>query len=222
MNSYIHLLPVIAILGYVNYPKDLRINPITLYYISIAHNSLLIGFSVWTAVSLASILYKYGIVYQSTYYFQHEDFDRIIYYFYLSKYYEFIDTFLLYLKGTTPGFLQKYHHIGALITWHITYTCKMDSVWIPSLGNSVVHTIMYSYYLATLLKLNHVKRLKIYITSLQLMQFIVLTPYSIVVYYPPNETVSKYIVQLLCNVYVFGLVALFGHFYYQSYVAKIN
>jgi hypothetical protein len=77
-------------------------------------------FSAWTFVSLCNILYEYGIVCQSDYYFQIEKFDRIIYLFYLSKYYEFFDTFLLYLNGKDPIFLQKYHHIGAVICWHIT------------------------------------------------------------------------------------------------------
>ncbi len=222
MTVLIHALPVIAIFGYLKYPKDLRIYPVALHYASIMHNSALIVFSAWTAVSLSTILYKYGIVYQSNYYFQHRDFAQIIYYFYLSKYYELIDTFFIYLKGKEPTILQKYHHIGAIITWHITYTNQIDSIWIASLVNSIVHTIMYSYYLATLVKMNIVRQLRVYITSLQLVQFVIVMPYSAIKYYPPNETVFKYNLNLFCYCYVIGLIILFGDFYYKSYVAKIQ
>jgi hypothetical protein len=58
-----------------------------------------------------------------------------------------MDTFLLYLHGKTPIFLQKYHHIGAVISWHLVYVYKVDAIWLPSLANSFVHTVMYSYYL---------------------------------------------------------------------------
>lgn len=50
---------------------------------------------------------KYGVVFKPGYYFQYEDFDRIIFYFYLSKYYEFFDTFLLYMKGKDPIFFNR-------------------------------------------------------------------------------------------------------------------
>ncbi len=115
-----HIVPFVAIAGYMLYPKQLRIDAKLLRNLSIIHNLALIMFSAWTFVSLCNILYEYGIVCQSDYYFQIEKFDRIIYLFYLSKYYEFFDTFLLYLNGKDPIFLQKYHHIGAVICWHIT------------------------------------------------------------------------------------------------------
>ena len=120
MNSQLttHITPILAIAGYINYPKDLRINPTLLYTLSVTHNVLLVAFSVWTFISLLQILYTYGIVFESNYYFQNSQFDKIIYYFYLSKYYEFFDTFLLYLNGKTPIFLQKYHHVGTLIFYH--------------------------------------------------------------------------------------------------------
>lgn len=223
MHGFIHFLPLIGVGGYLKYPKDLRIPPTHLYYVSIIHNSALIVFSAWTTASVVAMLYKYGVVYQSGYYFQHADFDRIIYYFYLSKYYEFADTFLLYLQGKRPIFLQKYHHIGAVISWHVAYTYQIDCVWMPTLVNSFIHTIMYSYYLATLFKVNQVRKFKMYITTMQLAQFIMLMSYSMIKYYPPNETVFKYVLtQLFCNLYAFGLVVLFGKFYYTTYLAKIK
>ena len=174
MNSQLttHITPILAIAGYINYPKDFRINPTLLYSLSVTHNVLLVAFSVWTFISLSQVLYTHGIVFESNYYFQNSQFDKIIYYFYLSKYYEFFDTFLLYLNGKTPIFLQKYHHIGAVIGWHLCYVYKADGIWISTLCNSFVHMIMYSYYLGCLLKINQVRFIKKYITSLQITQLL--------------------------------------------------
>ena len=217
-----HITPIVAIAGYLAYPKQLRINPTALYILSIIHNGILVAFSAWTFVSLSQILYNDGIVFQSNYYFQNPQFDRIIYLFYISKYYEFVDTFLLYLNGKSPIFLQKYHHIGAVICWHLFYVYKVDCIWIPSIANSFVHTIMYSYYLGCLLKIKQVRFIKKYITSLQLMQLS--SPIYIVLcfYAPPVETAFNYkLIQLFVG-YVVILIVLFSRFFYTNYIKTKN
>jgi len=212
-----HIIPLLAIAGYLLYPKQLRINPTLLYRLSIIHNGFLVAFSAWTFISLSQILYNDGIVFKSNYYFQNPHFDTVIYWFYISKYYEFFDTFLLYLNCKSPIFLQKYHHIGVVICWHLHYVYKVDCVWIPSIANSFVHTIMYSYYLGCLLKINKVRFIKKYITSLQLTQLIV--PNIFCLYYtPPIETVFNYNLIKLFIGYVFVLVVLFSRFYYTNYI----
>jgi hypothetical protein len=215
-----HLPPILSIIGYINYPKDFRINQILLNTISIIHNSALILFSGTTFILLSKILYQKGIIYQSNYYFQDPFFEKIMYYFYLSKYYEFMDTFILYLKGKKPLFLQKFHHIGAVICWHLCYVYKVDSIWIPTFVNSFIHTIMYSYYLGCLLKINQVRFIKQYLTSLQLIQLIVPNYFSLYYYYPPAETIFKYNIIKIFTVYVFCLVILFSKFYYNNYIVK--
>jgi hypothetical protein len=214
-----HIPPLIAIAGYVAYPKQLRINPSLLYILSILHNGALVAFSAWTFLSLAQIIYNDGFVIQSNYYFQNPHFDKVIYWFYLSKYYEFIDTFLLYLNGKTPIFLQKYHHIGAVICWHLTYVYKVDSVWIPSIANSFVHTIMYSYYLCCLLKINQVRIIKKYITTLQLVQLFS-TMLLANVLYQQNETNRNVLIMWVVNIYNIGLIVCFIKFYNQNYNRK--
>jgi hypothetical protein len=212
-----HIAPVVAIAGYVLYPKELRINPYLLHGLSIIHNGLLVMFSAWTCLSIAEVLYNDGLVFKTGYYFENPQFDTIIYYFYLSKYYEFLDTFLLYLNGKTPIFLQKYHHVGTLIIYHLLYVYKIDVVWTTTLINSFVHTIMYSYYLGCLLKINQVRVIRQYITSLQLVQFS--TFYAdLYLYRPPFETWFNYNIILLFACYGTGMVGLFGKFYYDSYI----
>lgn len=60
--------------------------------------------------------------------------------FYISKYYEFIDTWILVLKGKPASFLQVYHHTGiAFIMWGAVAS---QSAWLlfVVLLNSVIHT----------------------------------------------------------------------------------
>ena len=214
-----HITPVVAITCYLAYPKNLRINLSLLYKLSVVHNTLLVMFSAWTFASLANILYNDGIVFKTNYYFQNPQFDTIIYWFYISKYYEFADTFLLYLNGKTPIFLQKYHHVGAVISWHLMYQYKVDMVWMATLLNSGVHTIMYSYYLGCLLKINQVRCIKKYITSIQLCQFFILYV-NLYFYYPPIESWFNYGIIIFFAAYGIGIIGLFGRFYYDSYVVK--
>ena len=211
-----HLATAIGIIGYLSYPKNLRIDPTFLQCFSILHNAFLVGFSAWTFLSLSKIIWERGIVFETQFYFQDPNFDTITFYFYLSKYYEFIDTFLLYLNGKTPLFLQKFHHIGAVINWHLMYVYKVDTIWTVTLLNSFVHMVMYSYYLCCLLKIN-MKFLKQYITSMQLCQFIVLYA-NFYYYYPPVETWFNYGVLTFFGLYGVGVIYLFGEFYYQNYL----
>lgn len=208
-----HIIPLLGIAGYLAYPKQLRINPSLLYILTVMHNGLLVAFSTFTFISLSQIVYNEGIVFQSNYYFQNTHFDTLIYWFYISKYYEFFDTFLLYLNGKTPIFLQKYHHIGAVICWHLMYVYKVDGIWIATILNSFVHTIMYSYYLGCLLKMNQVKFIKKYITTLQLCQLIP-QPTCLYLY----NTDEYYNILLFFTFYSVGLVILFGRFYYVNYL----
>jgi hypothetical protein len=217
MNIIDNIIPVFAIAGYLSYPKQLRIDPLLLYFFSLIHNGILVIFSGWTCFTLSRILYNYGVVFESNYYFQNPSFDRIIYLFYISKYYEFFDTFLLYLNDKTPIFLQKYHHIGAVISWHLMYTYKVEMIWMASLLNSFVHTIMYSYYLGCLLKINQVRFIKQYITSLQLFQFFILYT-NFYLYRPPIETWFNYYIIIFFASYGVGVIGLFAKFYYDSYI----
>lgn len=217
-----HITPLLAIAGYIAYPKELRINSFLLHFLSIIHNGILVVFSGWTFISLSQILYSDGIVFKHNYYFQNSKFDKIIYLFYISKYYEFFDTFLLYLNGKTPILLQKYHHMGAVICWHLGYYYKVDSVWIPSIANSFVHTIMYSYYLGCLLKINNIRFIKKYITSLQLTQLIIPNFICLYFYMPPIETKLNYNIIKIFVLYVSVLIVLFSQFYYNNYIKMKN
>ena len=210
-----HVTPVIGTIVYLNYPKNLRINSDLLFCISIIHNFMLIVFSGWTFVSLFQIIYANGVVFDGNYYFKISHLDKVIFYFYLSKYYEYIDTFILYLNGKEPCFLQKYHHVGAVICWHLGYYYKVDGVIVASFLNSFVHTFMYSYYLASLFKIKIIRILKPYITSMQLVQLMQL---PLATYFYRNESYINKLVIILFSCYVTFLIGLFANFYWVNYI----
>jgi len=216
-----HLTPIIGTIAYFSFPKNVTINKNSLQCISYIHNTALILFSGWTFVSLVNLLRIHGIVFQENYYFQIKEFDTLIYYFYLSKYYEFVDTFLITLSGKTPLFLQKYHHVGAVICWHLCYYYKTDFIWMPTILNSFIHSIMYFYYLLSLAKIQQIRRIKKYITSLQLIQFAV-NYINLYFYFPPVETIFNYIIMNVFALYGVGLLFLFGKFFTESYIGKMS
>ncbi|KAI9230548.1 MAG: fatty acid elongase [Piptocephalis tieghemiana] len=93
------------------------------------------------------------------------------YIFYLSKYYELIDTAIILAKGRRCSFLQAYHHAGVIPVMWINTLMGSSPVWIFVLFNSTVHTVMYFYYMFTALGI-YIPG-KQYLTRLQITQFLV-------------------------------------------------
>ncbi|ORX67552.1 hypothetical protein DL89DRAFT_269349 [Linderina pennispora] len=86
------------------------------------HNVLLAGFSYWCATNYTSFFAN--VVDQESLKEAYCDSNLTIwnnmykfnYLFYLSKYYELIDTFIILAKGRKATLLQTYHHAGAITT----------------------------------------------------------------------------------------------------------
>lgn len=64
--------------------------------------------------------------------------------FYLSKFYEVIDTFIILAKGRKSSFLQTYHHAGAMLCMWAGIRYMSPPIWMFVLVNSFIHTIMVS------------------------------------------------------------------------------
>ncbi|KAJ2730845.1 hypothetical protein H4R23_003218, partial [Coemansia sp. Cherry 401B] len=89
----------------------------------IAHNIVLAVFSLWTLVLMTTGLINnlrrhgwYQGICDLKFTLWNDQLFRLSYYFYLSKYYEFIDTLIILFKGRRASVLQMYHHAGAVIT----------------------------------------------------------------------------------------------------------
>lgn len=108
------------------------------------------------------------------------DFQFWMYMFFLSKFYELLDTVLLVLRGRPLTLLHVWHHVSVMFeTWGwLTFgvTVGIYGMWF----NCFVHIIMYAYYAAALLKMPF--PLKKGITTIQIVQFVTgflsLIPYS--------------------------------------------
>jgi hypothetical protein len=218
----LHVYPLLGSVFYLFFPKWLlqNISPNVIKTYAIIHNASLQLFSVYVASSLLYALYKYGIVTERNYYFQHKHIDSVIFYFYLSKYYEYVDTLILYAKNRQPIFLQKFHHLGAVIVWHLGYINKCEGMLFVCLWNSVVHSFMYLYYLLTLLKID-VHKYRIYITSLQIGQLFsgsIMLPYF---FYTFESSQNKTVI-IIFDVYIVCLLYLFSEFMVKNYLVKNN
>lgn len=144
------------------------------------------------------------------------------YLFYLSKYYEMIDSFIVIYKGRRPIALQVYHHMGAVIGcgWH--FTDQSCGAYIFIVPNSFIHTIMYGFYALSTIKI-HVP-LKYVITLMQMLQFVIgmtCILYQLFVVYPKNcMTENEYYLSLYHLFYISWLFYKFMMFYVDTYHEK--
>ena len=71
--------------------------------------------------------------------------------FYLSKFYEVVDTFIILAKGKKSSILQIYHHSGAMMSMWAGIRYMAPPIWMFALVNSGIHALMVSECGITLL-----------------------------------------------------------------------
>jgi hypothetical protein len=192
----------------------------SLKYITLVHNAALILYSAFTFGAIAHATYN-GT--------EHGPYVKeLCWLFTYSKIWEFLDTYLILAKGQQTIFLQKYHHAGALICWWLVCYYDVSSYNYKTVFyNSFIHTIMYSYYLASLMGYKYTA-IKPYITSLQLFQFFgggyEYTRYHMIPMIQAAPSIQAllqdggFIAINIFYVYVIGLVGLFIQFFIDSYL----
>jgi len=140
--------------------------------------------------------------------------------FYLSKYYEFVDTWIIHLNSKTPMLLQTYHHAGIVVLmWSFVVTNNTNCGLVVTVLNSFTHTIMYAYFTAA--ALGHRSPLAKILTSMQLVQFVV----GIAITVPPLFmsdclTEAQKTSTILIHIYTIILIGLFYNFYVNRYSKK--
>jgi len=94
------------------------------------------------------------------------------YAFYVSKYYELVDTALALLKGSRPPHfgLHVYHHaLVPVVVWNwLEYRQTLQHIGL--LWNTFVHVVMYAYYGLRVLRIP--TPWKKWVTRLQIVQFV--------------------------------------------------
>jgi fatty acid elongase 3 len=143
-----------------------------------------------------------------------------LYIYYVSKFYELIDTFFKAAKGSTIIFLHWYHH--AIVIFMVWFWIH-DGLIYASLGmiaNTLIHVFMYYYYCVQ--SLGRSVWFKKYITSGQIVQFVSSFLLSIpFCYYHFFEKGCKgemaFYFSCFCNG---SFLLLFINFYQQTYKDK--
>lgn len=184
----------------------------------ITYNLGLCLFSLVCAVWMTSIIAaspSYGFSVDN---FQDSNYKTIVFWFYISKYVEFIDTFFLLLQKKPVSWLQWIHHIGAPLDVGLLYYTKDPGAHLFVILNGYIHVLLYAYYAATIaeVKLSG----KWWLTALQITQFNVgfyfYTKFQAIEGYKQNTEIMA--CHLFTWVYVLIVEGLFLHFFFQSYI----
>ncbi|KAF4977379.1 hypothetical protein FZEAL_6091 [Fusarium zealandicum] len=98
--------------------------------------------------------------------------------FYLSKFYEVLDTFIILAKGKLSSTLQTYHHAGAMMCMWAGMRYMSAPIWMFVLVNSFIHALMYFYYTLTAFNIRVPTPIKRTLTTMQITQFLVGATYA--------------------------------------------
>lgn len=151
------------------------------------------------------------------------------YLFYLSKFYEIIDTLIILMKGKQASLLQSYHHAGAILCMWAGVRFASPPIWIFVVFNSFIHSIMYFYFTLCCLKIRVPMGFKQALTTLQIIQFVVGGGLAILHMFVSYTDILKGTTQgcigngeealaIYMNVlYLTPLTLLFAAFYVDSY-----
>lgn len=141
-----------------------------------------------------------------------------MYIFYVSKYYEFVDTVIMVLTKRRLNFLHVYHHCIVLPLFYVYMSTSMVLQWIIVVANCFVHVAMYYYY--AMAAMGHKVWWKKYITMAQIVQFIIdLTstwPYPFL-YFSATGCSGSMRAWLFGQAVGFSFFKLFSDFYVRSY-----
>ncbi|XP_073831760.1 very long chain fatty acid elongase 4-like [Musca autumnalis] len=143
-----------------------------------------------------------------------------VWWFYFSKLLEFCDTafFILRHKWKQLSPLHIYHHSTMFpMWWAATKYVPTGAIFFPSLVNSIIHVIMYTYYALSACGPAIQKYLwwKKYLTVVQLAQFTLGVIWGIqaIAFKCDVPTGIKYVT----IGYMVTFLILFGHFYKKEY-----
>jgi len=124
------------------------------------------GFSVWKAVCDPEKRINRGL-------------DFWMYHFYLSKFWEWIDTWILILKGksvwppeNSQSLLHVCHHCVTASVFWVAWRQELPMGYLGPITNAFVHIPVYGYYFITEHR-QGARWLGVYITPIQIVQFLV-------------------------------------------------
>ena len=204
-------------------------NGATLKGVVFVHNCLLAVYSGWSAYHTWPVLV--GAMQRGGFGGLHCDrdvwrgeggFGSLAVIFYVSKYYEFLDSAILVLKNSdgkhAPSFLQKYHHAGIVLCMYCSVVAESNWMIFAVALNSTIHLFMYTYYAAA--TLGYRSPLAKVLTTCQMIQFILgIALAGGCYFYDPcaSATTPSKLACGLTQVYAVGLLYLFNEMSKRKY-----
>lgn len=138
--------------------------------------------------------------------------------FYLSKYWELLDSYILIIKGRNPSFLQIYHHaVTVVVAYALTASHSPMSYVFVGL-NSTVHTVMYAYYALTTCGIRMSG--KSAITTMQIIQFVIGCSMAAPIFWMRNGKCASFANKVAVGAsiaHALYLIVLFTRFYVETY-----
>jgi elongation of very long chain fatty acids protein 4 len=200
--------------------------PIQAKRILFAFNVFQIGYStfMWTQFLYLSVSLGYSLTCEPVNHstdWPHMQMAACIWHFYISKIIDLVDTlwFVLRKKERNISFLHIYHHSTQVFIWWIgvKFVPGGHTFFIGCI-NSMVHSLMYTYYLIASLGEPYKRYLwwKKYLTSIQMVQFVLVIAHSVGPLLTPGCTYSKALA-VISTVYTVSVFGLFLNFYIVNY-----
>ncbi|BDA40990.1 Putative elongation of fatty acids protein DDB_G0272012 [Coccomyxa sp. Obi] len=142
------------------------------------------------------------------------------YTYYLSKYYEFLDTVLLVLKAKPLSFLHVFHHSVVVVMSFLWLDAAQSLQQIALLTNTGIHVLMYYYYFMCTIK--RPPRWKKLVTQSQIIQFVFSFAASVPFWWmhATSQGCSGFGAIVFNAVFNFLLLLLFRNFHRISYSSK--
>ncbi|KAJ3115604.1 hypothetical protein HDU96_000361 [Phlyctochytrium bullatum] len=149
---------------------------------------------------------------------------KLIWLFYVSKIFEFVDTLIMVLKKNNRqiSFLHVYHHTSIFtIWWLVTFIAPGGESYFSATLNSFIHVVMYGYYFLSSIGVKQVYFIRRYITSMQMTQFCMMMAQATYLLVHPNpypagvKPYPPFIASLLFW-YMISMLALFANFFLQD------
>lgn len=192
---------------------------------ALLHNVLLCAFSFWTTTNVWSMTAKYLQQSVEGVYCDSDLWDAGLSYFgfifYLSKYWELVDTFLLIWKQKEASYLQVYHHAVTILCAYMLQVSHSRVTFLFVGLNSFVHTVMYAYFALTVIGVRF--RAKNLITIMQMVQFLLGICLAAPTFWLRGgecATVSQKVAVVGILLHAAYLMILFAQFYIKSYSGK--
>ncbi|KAL2633827.1 hypothetical protein R1flu_005306 [Riccia fluitans] len=206
--------------------KPRKEDPVALRCLVIAHNLFLCILSAFMAVGLVAAhrFYGYKRIWGNKYDEREPGMNLLIYVFYMSKLYEFMDTAIMLVRRNLRQvtYLHLYHHTSiSMIWWILCYRSPGADAYFSAAFNSAIHVAMYFYYLlAAIVGKDEKRRRKYlfwgkYLTIMQMLQFLSFIAQAIYCLYNP-EVYPKGVGRMLFF-YSCSLLAFFGNFFVNKY-----